>query len=97
MRRRWIGLALGALTIFIFGGSIVRSEDIGCCEAHCRTSGPGGVSASVTVRDTTRAECENPSPGCDTTWRPEVCATNPGPGVPYGVGGEVRDSGDQER
>jgi hypothetical protein len=86
MLRGWIGLALGALTII--SGSFARADDIGCCEAQCRTSDESGrVTVSGTRLDSTREDCESRFPNCDTIWNPGVCAA---------VGGSVRQLPDAE-
>jgi hypothetical protein len=94
MRRGWIGLALGALTIV--SASFARADDIGCCEAQCRTSdGSGRGTVSATRLALTREDCESRFANCDTTWNPDVCAA-PGPGVPGAVGGSVHRIPDAE-
>jgi hypothetical protein len=70
MRRRWLGLALGALTIG--GGAIARADDAGCCEVECRD-----VDAnlrSLQRREMARSDCEQGFPDCTVSWRPEGCA-----------------------
>ena len=72
MRRRWIGLALGALTIV--SASSARADDVGCCEARCHTSdGSGGGSVRGMRAALTEDDCDSRFPECDTTWTPEAC------------------------
>jgi hypothetical protein len=79
MRRRRIGLTLGALTIVT--GSLARADDVGCCKAECSTTDASGANLhSMQRRDMTQADCESGFAGCDVTWRPEACP---------GVGGEM--------
>lgn len=80
MRRRWVGLALGALTIV--GGSVARADGVGCCEVECHFSdGSGADLHSVQRRDMTQAECESRFHDCETTWAAEPCDANPESGV----------------
>jgi hypothetical protein len=83
MRRGWMGLALGALTIV--SASLARADDIGCCDAECRTEArDGSGTVSRTRLDLTREDCESRFANCDTTWNPQVCAAvgGSGPGTP---------------
>jgi hypothetical protein len=78
MGRRWIGIALGALTIA--GAAVARADDAGCCEVECHDSDAGGASLrSLQRRPMSQTECEGGFPGCVVSWRPEACA----------VGGEM--------
>jgi hypothetical protein len=76
MRRRWIGVAAGVLTIV--SGSIARADDVGCCEAECHSdNGSGAVLHSMQRRDMTEAECEGRFGDCERTWRAGACDANP--------------------
>jgi hypothetical protein len=77
MRKRLLGLTLGALTIA--SCSLARAEDVGCCLVECHTIDTAGAGvASVTRSDTTQADCVSRHSDCSTMWRPEACATEPG-------------------
>lgn len=79
MGRRWRALTLGALTIV--NASLARADDVGCCEAACRTTDASGAAmGTVTRSDLTEADCESRFPGCDITWHSGTCG---------GVGGEM--------
>jgi hypothetical protein len=92
MRRRWVGLALGTMTLV--AASAARAEEVGCCEAECHAAdGSGGVLHSVQRRDMTQAECESQFEGCVTRWGGGGCDEQPG-GVGFGIrGGMPRDPG----
>src|SRR5262249_60950816 len=59
----------------IVTGSLARADDVGCCEAECRTTDASGAALGTRTRsDMTQAQCESRFSGCDITWRPEACA-----------------------
>lgn len=94
MRRRWIGLAIGALTLV--SGSLARAADVGCCETECHTAdGAGRGLHSMQRRDMTQTECASSSPGCDARWSAEACDANP-EGATIGIrGSAVREEPDE--
>lgn len=96
MRRRWIGLTIGA--VLLVSGSLARAEDVGCCETECHSADTTGrLLHSMQRRDMTQSECESTPPGCKAQWNAEACDANPD-GATFGMrGSAVREEPDAEQ
>lgn len=73
MRRSWISLTLGALLV-VAGAAAARADEMGCCEAECRTNAaPGQTMVTKTRSEMTQSQCQERFFGCVIAWHPEAC------------------------